>query len=303
MADASSIAIRRSRAADAEAMLAIRQNPVTRRHQPLEPGTLVRTWTEILRNPAFLAYSALTMASYAGLFTFLATSPFVFLEVLGLSRVQYGMMMFGVTLVYIVGTVVCRRLLPRLGLQRTVAIAGAVSLAAGSTMGLLALAGVSSPWAIIVPHALFMLGHGVHQPCGQSAAVAPFPHAAGAASALNGFIMMLAAFAVGGIAWLLGRRVLAGEIEQLEELRPALLEFALTPYLGTAEAHVEEERTGGHDGSPPRTRSAWNNGSVARKLTSTTTISPSVSTATSDVASLSRSTRSPWKATLSDPSR
>ena len=40
MADASSIAIRRSRAADAEAMLAIRQNPVTRRHQPLEPGTL-----------------------------------------------------------------------------------------------------------------------------------------------------------------------------------------------------------------------------------------------------------------------
>jgi len=175
----------------------------------LEPGTLVRTWTEILRNPAFLAYSALTMASYAGLFTFLATSPFVFLEVLGLSRVQYGMMMFGVTLVYIVGTVVCRRLLPRLGLQRTVAIAGAVSLAAGSTMGLLALAGVSSPWAIIVPHALFMLGHGVHQPCGQSAAVAPFPHAAGAASALNGFIMMLAAFAVG--AWI-GPRLGGGTV-------------------------------------------------------------------------------------------
>jgi MFS transporter, DHA1 family, multidrug resistance protein len=43
-----------------------------------------------------------------------------------------------------------------------------------------------------------MLAHGVHQPCGQSGAVGPFPYAAGAASALNGFLMMLAAFAVGG---------------------------------------------------------------------------------------------------------
>ena len=41
---------------------------------------------------------------------------------------------------------------------------------------------------------------------------------------------------IGGIASLLGRRVLAGEVEQLDQLTPAVLEFALTPYLGTAEA-------------------------------------------------------------------
>ncbi len=41
---------------------------------------------------------------------------------------------------------------------------------------------------------------------------------------------------VGGIASLLGRRALTGEIEQLAELAPAVLEFALTPYLGTVEA-------------------------------------------------------------------
>jgi AcrR family transcriptional regulator len=41
---------------------------------------------------------------------------------------------------------------------------------------------------------------------------------------------------VGGIASLLGRRVLAGEVEQLGELIPDVLEFALTPYLGAAEA-------------------------------------------------------------------
>jgi len=41
---------------------------------------------------------------------------------------------------------------------------------------------------------------------------------------------------IGGIASLLGRRVLAGEVEELDELTPAVLEFALTPYLGTVEA-------------------------------------------------------------------
>jgi AcrR family transcriptional regulator len=41
---------------------------------------------------------------------------------------------------------------------------------------------------------------------------------------------------VGGIASLLGRRVLAGEAEQIDQLLPEVLEFALTPYLGTAEA-------------------------------------------------------------------
>lgn len=40
---------------------------------------------------------------------------------------------------------------------------------------------------------------------------------------------------IGGIASLLGRRILAGEGE-LDALLPQLLEFALTPYLGTAEA-------------------------------------------------------------------
>jgi len=41
---------------------------------------------------------------------------------------------------------------------------------------------------------------------------------------------------VGGIGSLLGRRVLAGEAERIDELLPEVLEFALTPYLGAAEA-------------------------------------------------------------------
>jgi AcrR family transcriptional regulator len=41
---------------------------------------------------------------------------------------------------------------------------------------------------------------------------------------------------VGGIASLLARRVIAGETGRLPELLPEIAEFALTPYLGAAEA-------------------------------------------------------------------
>lgn len=159
---------------------------------------LFANWLRIVRHPTFVAYSALASATFAGLFTFLATSSFVFIQVLGLTRTQYGLAMFSVSFVYIFGTLLCRRLLPRYGVRRTVAIAALLTLAGGTLMGVLALAGLHTTWAILVPFYLYMLGHGVHQPCGQSGAVGPFPQAAGAASALNGFIMMLIAFVVGG---------------------------------------------------------------------------------------------------------
>ena len=170
----------------------------------LEPVTLVRTWLTVARNPTFLAYSALSVTSYAGLFTYLGTSSFVLIKVLGLSKTQYGLCMFAVSFVYILGTFMCRRMLPRLGVRRSVAWACGLTLAAGTAMGVCALAGLSSgahgAWFIVVPFCCFMLAHGVHQPCGQSGAVGPFPLSAGAASALNGFLVTLAAFAMGG--WL-----------------------------------------------------------------------------------------------------
>ena len=168
------------------------------RHDALRWSSLWRANLEIIRHPAFRTWCALSSASYLGLFTFLAASSFIFIDVLHLTRTQYGLAMFSMSVAYISGTFLCRRLLPRLGMRRAVAVAGALSLAGGTAMGLLAWAGVRSPWALLVPFWVYMLGHGIHQPCGQTGAVAPFPRMAGAASALNGFMMMATAFLVGG---------------------------------------------------------------------------------------------------------
>jgi DHA1 family bicyclomycin/chloramphenicol resistance-like MFS transporter len=168
--------------------------------QALRPATLLATWRGIVGHPTFWAFSLLSAASYGGLFTFLASSSFIFIKVLHISKPVYGLLMFTVSFAYLLGTLICRRLLPRFGVQRTVAIAAGFTLSGGTLVGVLALAGLHNVWTIMLPFYLFMLAHGVHQPCSQSGAVGPFPYAAGAASALNGFLMMLAAFATG--SWL-----------------------------------------------------------------------------------------------------
>ncbi len=158
---------------------------------------LSANWMAIFRNPSFWAFSSLTVTSYAGLFTFLATSSFVFTGVLGVTNTQYGLIMLSNSLAYLSGTFLCRRWLARFGLRGAVARAGILSLTGGSVMAMLSMSGVIGVWAILLPQYLFMIGHGIHQPCGQSGVVGPFPHAAGVASALNGFLMMAGAFAMG----------------------------------------------------------------------------------------------------------
>ena len=170
----------------------------------LRAGPLIRANLAILRHPVFLTWCALSSASYLGLFTFLASSSFVFIQFMGYSKTAYGFLMLSMSLSYIVGTFLCRWLLRRTSVHRTVGMAALLTVTGGVSMAALAYAGEGQDWygawAVMVPMYIFMLGHGVHQPCGQSGAVAPFPQRAGTASAVNGFLMMLGAFFMG--AWL-----------------------------------------------------------------------------------------------------
>lgn len=166
----------------------------------LEPTSLVSNWWMILKNPVFLTYSALSSFSYCVLFVFLASSSFVFIKIFGFSSAMYGLVMFGMSANYILGTVLCRLLLTRIGITSTVALAGGFSLLGGTLLGVLVLAGVHSFWAVMLPFYVVAIGHGIHQPCGQTGAIVPFGKAAGTASAVNGFLMMLLAFITG--AWL-----------------------------------------------------------------------------------------------------
>ncbi|MGE8397355.1 MAG: multidrug effflux MFS transporter [Comamonas sp.] len=167
--------------------------------QALQPQRLLSTWNAMARNGSFVAYTATTTCSYAGLVVFLTASPFVFVNVLGWSTAQVGSMIAVNGMVYIGGTMLCRQLLPRLGVRNTVAVAGGLAVLCAALLLALAVAEVRNGWAYACVCMLFLLAHGIQQPCGQSGAVSAFPKAAGMASALNGFTMMVFAFATGQV--------------------------------------------------------------------------------------------------------
>jgi DHA1 family bicyclomycin/chloramphenicol resistance-like MFS transporter len=163
----------------------------------IEPSRLLRNWAEVVANPTFRAWTALLCCSWGGLFFVLAGSSFVFINVLGTSRIEYGVILATNSLAYIAGTLLCRRMLLRHGLRGTVRRGAWFSLAGGLGMAGLSLAGVQAVWAIMLPQLLFATGHGIHQPCGQAGVVGPFPEKAGTAASLSGFAMMATAFGIG----------------------------------------------------------------------------------------------------------
>lgn len=183
--------------------------PLHRRQEAMSLSQRLRQWQHISAQPMFRAYTALTSATYGGLYVFLAASSFVFIEVLHLSRPVFGLVMASASLCYLTGTMLCRHRLPRMGLPGTVRL-GAWLSAAGGLWGI-ALSGASLAFGWLPPAWLLLpglwsyaIGHGIHQPCSQAGVVASFPDQAGAASALSGFVMSVLAFGISAVlsAWM-----------------------------------------------------------------------------------------------------
>ena len=160
-------------------------------------SSLARSYAQIAATPAFWAYTLPGALSFGSIFVFISGSSFVLIRVLRVPTVYYGYMYSLGVLGYLLGTLVCRRLLPRIGMERTLSLGTAVALVGGLTFAGLVQAGVHH-WAVVLGCMFItMAAHGVNYPCTQAGAVAPFPQQAGAAAALLGFFIML-------VAWLAG---------------------------------------------------------------------------------------------------
>jgi DHA1 family bicyclomycin/chloramphenicol resistance-like MFS transporter len=186
-------------AALAWATVALRMPETLAQRNPraLHAPTLWRNARTVLGNPTFRAWALLVAATYAGLFIVLSASSYAYIGVLGLSSAQYGATMAWGSLVYVLGTFLCRRWLRLVGMTRAVRRGAVFSVAGGLGMAACGVLDAPPLAAVLLAHSLYAFGHGIHQPCGQAGAVGPFPQMAGVASALAGCVLALVAFAVG----------------------------------------------------------------------------------------------------------
>jgi len=154
----------------------------------------------VFASRSFRAWASLAAATWGGLFCFLLLSPMVYIGYLGWSPAWYGWIPAGGSLVYIFSTTMCRTLLRRYGPVRTVRLGASLSLAGALVQALGCWLMPLSAVPLLFGHAVYCLGHGIHQPCGQAGAVGDLPHLAGRAVSWSGFGMMMVAFCVGQAA-------------------------------------------------------------------------------------------------------
>ena len=166
----------------------------------IDLGDMAKSWAQVLTHSQFWAFTLQSIATFFGLFLFLATSSFIVTEVMHETQWFYGLIMFSMSASYIGGTFLCRALMAGSGLQSTVKWGGVLSASGGVAIAVGHIWGGTHLAWLLLPVYLYAAGHGIHQSVGQSGSVAPFPRMAGTAAALSGFLQM--AFAFLGGAWI-----------------------------------------------------------------------------------------------------
>ncbi|MEO8629175.1 MAG: multidrug effflux MFS transporter [Betaproteobacteria bacterium] len=154
------------------------------------PLTLLANYRAVLRHDAFIGYTLCVAFCYSSLFAFISGSSFVLIEVLHVAPNRFGYCFAVVVAGYLSGTLSAGRLTMRLGIDRMISIGTLLSALSGTVMAALALCGVYTLSAVLVPTFFCMLAAGLVLPNAMAGATAPFPRMAGSASALMGFVQM-----------------------------------------------------------------------------------------------------------------
>ncbi|TQN59042.1 multidrug effflux MFS transporter [Agrobacterium tumefaciens] len=170
----------------------------------IRPRRLLSAYGTLLTEPRFLLAALVLGGSIGALYAQATMLTFILINKVGMSPTAFGVGMLMQTGAYFFGSIALRYIAPRLGDRRSVML----GLCFSGTGGLLIMLSVflvpPSFLSIMGPVAVATVGIALLTPSMVTAALAPFPHIAGSASAMMGFIQMGSGFAGGAAASLIG---------------------------------------------------------------------------------------------------
>lgn len=174
--------------------------PETNRYRDetaLRPMRIVGNYVLLLRHRSYLGYLLIVALAYSGIFVFISGSSFLLIETLGLTPQAFGLSFAGAVGGYVVGSLGSGRFSQRFGSDRILVFGVAMGCLAGTVGLTLALSGVLSVVSVVGSTALFFLAAGCLLPNAFAGALRHYPHMAGSASSLLGFVQMALASAIG----------------------------------------------------------------------------------------------------------
>tara|TARA_R110002050_G_scaffold67883_3_gene147139 strand:+ start:52 stop:1257 length:1206 start_codon:yes stop_codon:yes gene_type:complete len=167
--------------------------PETNEHKnpdAMKLGGMLRTYGTLIIDRRFFGYAALNGSIFGMLFAYQTGSPYILMVELGYSPQAYGLLILFNVAGFLTGNIITNRFGHRIGIYNMVRIGSVVSLIAGFAMFIPAQLGYVSAAAIIGPSMLLLVALGITVPSSMAGALQHFPHIAGVASALLGFLQM-----------------------------------------------------------------------------------------------------------------
>lgn len=161
--------------------------PVQRRNQEPLSRALLR-YVELLKNRRLLGYLGAGGFLYAGMFAYVAGTPFVYISYYHFPAQRYGLL-FGLGIIGIMlSNLLNRWLVIRLGYDRVLLFGTIVAMCAGIWTGIAAHGGLGGLWGLVIPLFMFVSSTGFIVANSITGALSDFPQRAGAVSALTGAV-------------------------------------------------------------------------------------------------------------------
>lgn len=167
----------------------------------LQPATILASFRIVLQQPQFFTYAITGAISSAGLFAYLAGSPYVFMEYFGTSEQAYGGIFALIAAGLITSSQLNNWLLKKYSSQQIVQLTLTIQTLAGVFLFVATAMGWLNLYSTIGLIFIYLSCQGFNFPNSSALSMAPFSKHAGSASALMGAIQMgmgaLASAAVG----------------------------------------------------------------------------------------------------------
>jgi DHA1 family bicyclomycin/chloramphenicol resistance-like MFS transporter len=156
----------------------------------LKPASILKSFATIVKEPQFAIYTFTGAVAYAGLYSYISGSSFVFIQVFGVTEQHFGWIFALVAGGLITASQFNTRLLKRFSSEQIIKGALTIQGVVGIILVSTSIFGWSELYSTIVLVMLFLCCQGFLFPNASALSMAPFANNAGNASALMGFIQM-----------------------------------------------------------------------------------------------------------------
>ena len=159
----------------------------------LSSTAIVSNYLRVLRNPLCVGYLLCNAAAVGAVFAYITGSSLFFINALGLSTYQYGVIFGTSSLSIMIGTLVNKRLGSRVSPGQMIAIGLALSTVMATSLLVMAITGGKSIAIVVSVMVGVALSFGLISPNAMNAALQQMPDIAGSISAVMVFVQMIAA--------------------------------------------------------------------------------------------------------------